>query len=308
VTPWLEFPDGDDVIRDVAYRPVGTLTLCLREDPSRTQALARFDPLAVIVSTRVDLAPATVRDAWPRARVIEYEQDSGMPEYSDTLDHAERTRCDAMAARAVEQEADLWETAGIRTGAAVVELGCGPGAFLAVLATRTAPSGTVVGIGDARPAVTSARALVDQRSLGDTVRIGHAAAHHTVSLMAPSQDCTIAVPHGLSRVSLRPPERVCRPRTYGAATALSIGRRLSCAHVAHGWVCRHAIENSQAPQSGARAAPAASARDLHAFVQCVTPRLTQGALGIVSISWQPKIPPPDPSAAPHHRPGSMVCR
>jgi tRNA A58 N-methylase Trm61 len=51
-----------------------------------------------------------------------------------------------MAARAVEHEADLWDTAGISTGAVVVDLGCGPGAFLAALAARAAPSGTVVGV------------------------------------------------------------------------------------------------------------------------------------------------------------------
>lgn len=46
-----------------------------------------------------------------------------------------------MAARAFEHEASLWDMAGIITGAAVVDLGCGPGAFLAALASGTAPSG-----------------------------------------------------------------------------------------------------------------------------------------------------------------------
>jgi ubiquinone/menaquinone biosynthesis C-methylase UbiE len=102
-----------------------------------------------------------------------------MPEYSFTLDAAELARYDAMAARAVEQEAHLWDSAGILTGAAVVDLGCGPGAFLAALAGRTAPSGTVVGVDNAAHAIAAAQALVDQRRLGDTVRIVHASAHHT---------------------------------------------------------------------------------------------------------------------------------
>jgi predicted methyltransferase len=72
-----------------------------------------------------------------------------MPQYSYALDHAELARYDAMAARAVEHEADLWDMAGILMGAAVVDLGCGPGAFLAAFAARTAPSGTVVGVDNA---------------------------------------------------------------------------------------------------------------------------------------------------------------
>jgi SAM-dependent methyltransferase len=102
-----------------------------------------------------------------------------MPEYSFALDQAELARYDAMAARAFEHEAGLWDTAGIITGAAVVDLGCGPGAFLAALATRTAPSGAVVGVDNARHAVAAAQALVDQRSLGARVRIVHAGAQHT---------------------------------------------------------------------------------------------------------------------------------
>jgi SAM-dependent methyltransferase len=102
-----------------------------------------------------------------------------MPEYSYAFDQAELARYDAMAARALEHEAGLWDMAGIITGAAVVDLGCGPGAFLAALAARTAPSGTVVGVDAAGPAVAAARALVDQRGLGGRVRIVHAGAQHT---------------------------------------------------------------------------------------------------------------------------------
>ena len=66
-----------------------------------------------------------------------------MPEYSYSLDNAELARYDAMAARALAHEASLWDKAGIVSGAAVVDLGCGPGTFLAALAARIAPSGTV---------------------------------------------------------------------------------------------------------------------------------------------------------------------
>jgi trans-aconitate methyltransferase len=56
--------------------------------------------------------------------------------------------------------------AGSTAGAAVVDLRCGPGAFLAALGARTAPSGTVVGVDGADHAVAAARALIDQRRLG----------------------------------------------------------------------------------------------------------------------------------------------
>ena len=49
-----------------------------------------------------------------------------MPEYSYSLDNAELARYDAMAARALAHEASLWDKAGIVSGAAVVDLGCGP--------------------------------------------------------------------------------------------------------------------------------------------------------------------------------------
>jgi catechol 2,3-dioxygenase-like lactoylglutathione lyase family enzyme len=59
VRPWLEFADGSGVIRGVAYHPLGTLTLCLREDPPRASAFAGFDPLAILVATRADLDEVT---------------------------------------------------------------------------------------------------------------------------------------------------------------------------------------------------------------------------------------------------------
>ncbi len=60
VTPALEFPDADGVVRGVVYHPVGSLTVCLREDPTRAAALAGFGLLAVLVATRVDLDKITV--------------------------------------------------------------------------------------------------------------------------------------------------------------------------------------------------------------------------------------------------------
>src|SRR5690349_13254587 len=102
-----------------------------------------------------------------------------MPEYSYSLGHAELARYDAMAARALEHESDLWEVAGIVGGATVVDLGCGPGAFLAALAARTAPSGAAVAVDGAGHAVAAAQARVEERGLSQIARVMQADAHHT---------------------------------------------------------------------------------------------------------------------------------
>jgi SAM-dependent methyltransferase len=62
-----------------------------------------------------------------------------------------------MAAAAAENEEREWLAAGIREGAAVADVGCGPGAVLRLLAERVGSTGRATGI-DADPAaVTHAR-------------------------------------------------------------------------------------------------------------------------------------------------------
>lgn len=51
----LEFPDDTGTVRGVVYGALGGLTLTLREDPERAQALSGFDPFAVLVPQRIDL-------------------------------------------------------------------------------------------------------------------------------------------------------------------------------------------------------------------------------------------------------------
>jgi hypothetical protein len=51
---------------------------------------------------------------------------------------------------ALRQERALWAAAGIGAGATVVDLGCGPGAFLPAWSDHTGSTGTVVGV-DAGP-------------------------------------------------------------------------------------------------------------------------------------------------------------
>jgi SAM-dependent methyltransferase len=84
----------------------------------------------------------------------------GMADYSFRLDEAEVARYKAMAARALEQEASLWDAAGIASDASVVDLGCGPGTFLPALAERTAPTGRVTGVDGSEDAVAAARSLI----------------------------------------------------------------------------------------------------------------------------------------------------
>ncbi|MGZ4626832.1 MAG: VOC family protein [Kineosporiaceae bacterium] len=54
----MEFHDADGVPRGVAYRPLGGVSLALREDPDRAAALAGYD----LVALAVDDAAAI--DAW----------------------------------------------------------------------------------------------------------------------------------------------------------------------------------------------------------------------------------------------------
>jgi SAM-dependent methyltransferase len=100
-------------------------------------------------------------------------------DYSYVLDAAEILRYRAMAARALEHEAELWAAAGITANAAVVDLGCGPGTFLPDLAARTAPDGRLVGVDASSAAVRSARSLIDQLGLGDRVQLVQASAQDT---------------------------------------------------------------------------------------------------------------------------------
>jgi SAM-dependent methyltransferase len=88
-------------------------------------------------------------------------------------DEVERYRF--MARRAREREADLWELAGLRPGAHVVDVGCGPGAMLRALAGCVGPQGLVAGV-DADPeAVATARSVVGTAAVpGVAVRQGRA--------------------------------------------------------------------------------------------------------------------------------------
>lgn len=78
-----------------------------------------------------------------------------MTEYALKLSEAELARYRFMAETAAEAEADLWAAAGVGEGAAVADIGCGPGAVSAVLARLVGPRGSVQAV-DRDPEVVEA--------------------------------------------------------------------------------------------------------------------------------------------------------
>jgi SAM-dependent methyltransferase len=77
----------------------------------------------------------------------------------------------------VRHELELWVRAGIVPGATIVDLGCGPGALLPLLADRAGPAGTIIGV-DADPAACTTARLV-AADLDASVRIVQADAANT---------------------------------------------------------------------------------------------------------------------------------
>jgi len=109
--------------------------------------------------------------------------------YALRLSADELQRYRMLATRAREREADLWDLSGLRPGARVVDVGCGPGAVLSLLADAVAPTGRVVGV-DADPeAVATARVGLDAMGVtGAEVRQARAEA---TGLAAGSVDVAV---------------------------------------------------------------------------------------------------------------------
>lgn len=66
-----------------------------------------------------------------------------MSTYTLRLSEPERARYRMMARSARQAEADLWTAAGIVEGAHVADVGCGPGAVLALIAEDVRQPGQV---------------------------------------------------------------------------------------------------------------------------------------------------------------------
>lgn len=88
-----------------------------------------------------------------------------MTDYALKLSDDELARYRLMAARARTEEADLWELAGIRPGAQIVDVGCGPGAVTVEMAAVVGPTGSVTGVDRDPAAVAAARVAVANAGL-----------------------------------------------------------------------------------------------------------------------------------------------
>jgi SAM-dependent methyltransferase len=89
--------------------------------------------------------------------------------YALRLSDDERARYRLMAEMAAAEEDDDWTAAGVTPGARVADVGCGPGAILAVLADRVGPDGAALGVDRDPEAVRDAREAI--------AGYPHAAAH-----------------------------------------------------------------------------------------------------------------------------------
>lgn len=96
------------------------------------------------------------------------------PAYSLKLVDAELSRYAAMAEHALRHERAAWIEAGIEAGAVVVDLGCGPGTFVPVLAAHVGPTRRVVAVDRSPDAVDRAAALVERLGLSEHVEVRQA--------------------------------------------------------------------------------------------------------------------------------------
>lgn len=87
--------------------------------------------------------------------------DTGTDEYALQLSPAELERYRMMAEAARAAETDLWGRAGIVPGAAVADVGCGPGAMFPAIVESVGANGRVVGVDGVPTTVAQAQALVD---------------------------------------------------------------------------------------------------------------------------------------------------
>lgn len=100
-----------------------------------------------------------------------------MSTYTLRLSEPERARYRMMAQSARQAEADLWRAAGIVEGAHVADVGCGPGAVLALIAEDVGPSGYVTGVDSDAEAVAAAQSEIVSTGLRNAaVRVGTAQA------------------------------------------------------------------------------------------------------------------------------------
>ncbi|HKC26997.1 MAG TPA: methyltransferase domain-containing protein [Jatrophihabitans sp.] len=95
--------------------------------------------------------------------------------YALQLSEEELYRYRLMAEAARESENELWDLAGIAPGAAIADVGCGPGAMFPALVDAVEADGSLVGVDGEPSTVDQARALVDTSGWPNvTVQVGKA--------------------------------------------------------------------------------------------------------------------------------------
>lgn len=150
--------------------------------------------------------------------------------YALELSESELARYRFMAEEARAAEADLWTQAGIEPGARVADVGCGPGAVLALLAETVGANGHVSGVDGDQQAIAAAETALGglpnvDLSVGradatgleagtyDVVMLRHVLAHnggseqaivdHVATLVRPG-GCVYIVDVDVSMLRVRP--------------------------------------------------------------------------------------------------------
>ena len=113
-----------------------------------------------------------------------------MSDYVLALSDGEVERYQMMAEHAQDTEAAQWSTVGIREGATVADIGCGPGAMSTLVARLVGPGGRVWAVDQEPEAVATATALAAKLGLenvhcqvGDATATGLDAASVDVVMM-----------------------------------------------------------------------------------------------------------------------------
>ena len=88
-----------------------------------------------------------------------------MTSYTLQLSEPELLRYRLMAEDGRASERELWQAAGVRPGAHVADIGCGPGAVTALLAREVLPGGSVVGVDAVASTVEVARGQLASQGL-----------------------------------------------------------------------------------------------------------------------------------------------
>jgi len=118
-------------------------------------------------------------------------------DYALHLSEDERKRFRMMAARARNEEGALWAAAGVRSGAHVADIGCGPGAVLVELARIVGDDGEIIGVEPDPVARAAADEEIGAAGL-HTVRVVEGTG--TASTLAEGSFDTVMVRHVLFHV------------------------------------------------------------------------------------------------------------